>query len=89
MTVERQADIAGSRADVGSCATCADEAVAMTVLAVDEDRALALCGTDRGHRLSVEIALLVPVAVGEVLLVHAGTALARAPGAARAPREAP
>jgi len=26
------------------------------------------------------IALLAPVAVGEVLLVHAGTALARAPG---------
>jgi hydrogenase maturation factor len=63
----------------------ADEALAMTVLAIDEERALALCGTERGHRLSVEIAPLLPVAVGEVLLVHAGTALARAKDGEGAP----
>jgi hypothetical protein len=50
----------------------------MKVLAVDEERALALCGTDNGSRLSVEIAPLVPVAVGEVLLVQGGRALGRA-----------
>jgi hypothetical protein len=55
-----------------------EQAVAMKVLAVDEERALALCGTDHGSRLSVEIAPLLPVAVGEVLLVQAGRALARA-----------
>jgi hydrogenase maturation factor len=56
----------------------ANEAVPMTVLAVDEERALALCGTERGSRLSVEVSLLAPVLVGEVLLVQAGMALARA-----------
>ena len=60
------------------CAACRDEAVPMQVVAVDQQRSLALCGNERGARLSVEIGLIEPVAVGELLLVHAGTAIARA-----------
>ena len=58
------------------CVTCADEGVAMRVVAVDEERGLALCAAPDGERQSVEIALVGPVAAGDVLLVHAGTALA-------------
>jgi hydrogenase maturation factor len=58
------------------CITCADEAVAMTVVAVDEQRVLALCADAVGARQSVETALVDPVAVGDRLLVHAGTAIA-------------
>jgi hydrogenase maturation factor len=60
------------------CITCADEAIAMRVLEVDEGRGLALCCDPQGARATVEIALVEPVAPGEVLLVHAGTALASA-----------
>jgi len=57
------------------CITCGDEAVPLRVVLVDEERALALCEDDAGRRTSVEIALVAPVAPGERLLVHAGTAL--------------
>ena len=60
------------------CITCGDEAVPMRVVEVDCERSLALCSDAAGERASVEIALVDPVASGEVLLVHAGTALARA-----------
>jgi hydrogenase maturation factor len=59
------------------CITCGDEALPMTVLKVDRERDLALCSDSEGQRSSVEIALVNPVVPGEVLLVHAGTALAR------------
>ena len=58
------------------CITCGDEAVALAVLAVDEERGLALCEDEAGVRTSVEIALVDPVAPGDTLLVHAGTAIA-------------
>jgi hydrogenase assembly chaperone HypC/HupF len=61
-----------------SCITCGDEAVPLRVLEVDRARGLALCSDAGGERSSVEIALVEPVASGEVLLVHAGTALGRA-----------
>jgi hydrogenase expression/formation protein HypC len=64
----------------GHCITCADEGIAMDVLRVDADRALALCIDARGARGSVEIALVGEVAVGDSLLVHAGTAIARLDG---------
>jgi hypothetical protein len=48
----------------------------MTVLRVDETRALALCRGEDGGHAAVEIALVAPVAPGDGLLVHAGTALA-------------
>jgi hydrogenase maturation factor len=49
----------------------------MTVLRVDDGRALALCRDDVGAHSTVEIALVAPVAPGDSLLVHAGTALTR------------
>ena len=58
------------------CITCSDEALPMTVCRVDADRGLALCEDAAGTRSSVEIALVEPVAVGDRLLVHAGTAIA-------------
>ncbi|MEZ5076732.1 MAG: HypC/HybG/HupF family hydrogenase formation chaperone [Solirubrobacterales bacterium] len=65
------------------CVTCGDEATEMTVLDLDPERGLALCTDAEGARSSVETALVEPVAAGERLLVHAGTAIGRA-----APREA-
>ena len=59
------------------CITCGDEAVTMRVERLDADRGLALCTDGAGRRSSVETALVEPVAVGDVLLVHAGTAIAR------------
>ncbi len=63
--------------DLHHCITCADEGVAMRVVAVDDARGLALCAAAGGARESVEIALVDAVAPGDALLVHAGTALAK------------
>ena len=63
--------------DPHHCITCADEGVPMRVVAIDEERGLALCAAPDGERSSVEIALVGPVAPGDALLVHAGTALTR------------
>ena len=60
------------------CITCSDEAVAVRVVRIDEGRELALCENEAGERTTVEIALVSPVEPGDRLLVHAGTALARA-----------
>jgi hydrogenase maturation factor len=60
------------------CITCGDEAIRMKVVRIDADRELALCSEEGGERSSVEIALVQPVAEGDVLLVHAGTAIAHA-----------
>ena len=59
------------------CITCADEGVPMRVERIDASRDLALCTADGGDRGTVEIALVTPVAPGDMLLVHAGVALAR------------
>ncbi len=58
------------------CVTCGDVAVPMRILDLDARRGLALCATERDQRETVEIALVAPVAVGDELLVHAGTAIA-------------
>ena len=63
--------------DGGHCVTCADEAVAMKVLRIDEARELALCEDGDGAHTTVEIALVAPVVTGDELLVHAGTAIGR------------
>jgi hydrogenase maturation factor len=63
---------------VDGCITGGDEAVAMTVLKVDEARGLALCADTEDRQESVEIALVAPVAPGDSLLVHAATAIGRA-----------
>ena len=67
-----------SCADPHHCITCGDDGVPMRVLRIDEARGLALCEADDGAHSSVETALVEPVAIGDTLLVHAGTALVRA-----------
>jgi hydrogenase maturation factor len=60
------------------CITCSDEAVPLRVVRIDDERELALCENESGERTTVEIALIAPVAVNAVVLVHAGTAIAHA-----------
>ena len=71
-----------SACDGGHCVTCSDEAAAVTVVKVDAIRGLALCVDATGTRFTVETALVEPVAPGDELLVHAGTAIASLSGAA-------
>jgi hypothetical protein len=59
------------------CITCGDDGDPMTVIRVDDVRGLALCSAPDGEHSSVETALVEPVAPGDRLLVHAGTAIAR------------
>ena len=59
------------------CLTCGDVAVPMRVLAIDDERCLALCADGDGRRETVEIALVQPVATDDELLVHAATAIAK------------
>lgn len=59
------------------CITCGDEAIPLRVLKIDDGRGLALCENDEGARETVEIALVTDVSLGDRLLVHAGTAIAR------------
>jgi hydrogenase maturation factor len=63
--------------DAHHCVTCGDDGTPERVLAIDEARGLALCEGESGAHETVEIALVAPVAVGDTVLVHAGTALAR------------
>jgi hydrogenase maturation factor len=63
--------------DDAHCITCGDDGAPERVLAIDEARGLALCQSEDGARESVEIALVAPLAVGDTVLVHAGTALVR------------
>jgi hydrogenase assembly chaperone HypC/HupF len=65
-----------SCSDPHHCITCGDDGVPMTVVKVDDERMLALCEDEEGVRSAVEIALVDPPAPGDVLLVHAGTAIA-------------
>jgi hydrogenase maturation factor len=58
------------------CITCSDEGVEMSVVAIDDARAMALCIDDGGAKHSVEIGLI-DAAVGDGVLVHAAVALAR------------
>jgi hydrogenase maturation factor len=48
------------------------------VVRIDAKRELALCENADGERTAVEIALVTPVTEDDVLLVHAGTAIAHA-----------
>ena len=59
------------------CITCGDVAIPMSVTRLDDERGLALCSDDEGNSETVEIDLVAPVAPGDKLLVHAGTAIAR------------
>jgi hydrogenase maturation factor len=59
------------------CITCGDVGEPMTIVEVDRERELALCSGHDGLRETVETALVSPVRAGDVVLVHAGTAIAR------------
>ena len=65
-------------ADFDGCITCGDVAVELKVVSVDDARGLAVCGDEFGGRTEVDVLLVAPVDPGEHLLVHAGTAIARA-----------
>lgn len=67
------------------CITCGDEATEMEVLEIDAARGLALCASADGRRESVETALVEPLASGETVLVHAGTAIGKLEIAAAGP----
>jgi hypothetical protein len=64
--------------DFDGCITCGDHAVELSVVSVDEARGLAVCADGHGGSAEVDVLLVAPVAPGEQLLVHAGTAIARA-----------
>jgi hydrogenase maturation factor len=63
--------------DEHHCITCSDEGLPMSVVALDDDRDMALCIDDAGARHSVETGLVAPLAVGDSVLVHAAVALVR------------
>jgi hydrogenase maturation factor len=65
-------------ADFDGCITCGDHAVELRVVSVDDARGLAVCADDHGASTEVDVLLVAPVRAGELLLVHAGTAIARA-----------
>jgi hydrogenase maturation factor len=59
------------------CITCGDDGDPMVVVDVDALAGLASCDAEDGKRATVEIGLIDSVVVGDRLLVHAGTAIAR------------
>ncbi len=63
-------------ADEGHCVTCSDAADPMRVVAIDPAD-IAVCEDEHGARWDVMVDLVAPVAHGEMLLVHAGVAIAR------------
>ena len=65
-------------ADFDGCITCGDHAVELRVVSVDDARGLAVCADESGASLEVDVLLVAPVDPGDRLLVHAGTAIARA-----------
>jgi hydrogenase expression/formation protein HypC len=65
-------------ADFDGCITCGDVAVELKVVSVDDARGLAVCADEHGASTEVDVLLVLPVQAGEHLLVHAGTAIARA-----------
>ena len=65
-------------ADFDGRITCGDVAVELCVVSVDDASGLAICADEHGADAEVDVLLVTPVAPGERLLVHAGTAIAKA-----------
>lgn len=77
----------------GHCVTCADEGIPMRVLGADAGEVVGeaggagevaaegtvRCRAEDGTEREVDASLVEPVAPGDLLLVHAGVALARLP----------
>lgn len=59
------------------CITCSEEGIPMRVVEAHADDDIATCEDAEGSRSDVLIGLVAPVAIGDLLLVHAGTALLR------------
>ncbi len=66
-------------ADHEECITCGDVARRMRVLELDASEEVALCVDGRGERRRIDVGIVGAIAVGDTLLVHAGTALASEP----------
>jgi hydrogenase expression/formation protein HypC len=64
-------------ADFDGCITCGDVAVELRVVSVDDASGLAVCADEHGGSAEVDVLLVAPVAPGDLLLVHAGAAIAR------------
>ena len=63
--------------DDAGCITCGDVALPSRVVSVDHAEALAVCVDEGGAEAQVDVTLVEPLAVGDTVLVHAGTALTR------------
>lgn len=61
----------------GHCITCSDEAVPMQVNELLAGGEIAICQGEGGARVEVLAGLLEGLVPGDVVLVHAGAALAR------------
>jgi hydrogenase maturation factor len=59
------------------CITCGDVAVEIRVILADDARELAMGHDETGVATEIDTMLVGPVAPGDRLLVHAGTAIAR------------
>jgi hydrogenase maturation factor len=59
------------------CVTCGDVATPLRVLSVDADEQAALCADEADRAHVVDVGLIPDATQGDVLLVHAGAALAR------------
>jgi hydrogenase assembly chaperone HypC/HupF len=59
------------------CITCSDEGLPLRVRELDEATGLAVCEDEDGYDADVDVSLVAPVAVGDMVLVHAGVALTR------------
>lgn len=59
------------------CITCGDVAMRLRVISLDDEKGLARCADDAGRQETVEVAIVAPVEVGDEVLVHAGTAIAK------------
>ncbi len=62
-------------AALGHCITCGDEGIPMQVLRARED--FAECCDETGARHEVATDLVAGIGAGEMVLVHAGVAIAR------------
>jgi hydrogenase maturation factor len=64
-------------APTDGCVTCSDEGLPLRILELDAATGLATCRDEDGHQAEVDVSLVAPIAVGDVVLVHAGVALTR------------
>ncbi len=74
---QRSAELQGPVDHGARCLTCGDTATWVRVVEVDRGRDLALCVDEGERRHTVDTGIAGPVAPGDRLLVHAGTALRR------------